>query len=330
MVTNNNSINTINNLALNDATDSEYWQQPDVVNDSLEVVWIISDGKPGHLNQSRGLTDALLRLRPNWKVEEIPAMSSVDAALTAFSSNHARSIQKPALVLAAGHRTHTTALALSRKTGAKSIVIMKPSLPISLFDLGLIPEHDRPKNRSKIVVTKGALNRMRPSNKIPDSGMVMVGGPSKHYGWDNSDIINQIKTLITESSRFWTITTSRRTPAEMLPSLKALESDRVEFIPSGQTDSSWIGKHLPCSEVCWVTPDSVSMVYEALTAGCQVGTFTLPNPADSRVVRGLQSLIDEKRIVSHKDFANTVTSVAPLPLDEANRCARELLTRFML
>jgi mitochondrial fission protein ELM1 len=207
---------------------------------------------------------------------------------------------------------------------------MKPTLPIDLFDLGLVPEHDRPKVRSKIVVTKGALNRMQPSAKEPNSGMVMVGGPSKHYGWDNDDIVRQIKTVISDSSRSWVITTSRRTPTELLPNLSALESERVHFIPSGQTDSYWLGENLPCSEVCWVTPDSVSMVYEALTAGCQVGTFTLPNPADSRVVRGLQTLIEEKRIFSHEHYTDMANRVIPLQLDEANRCARELLVRFML
>jgi mitochondrial fission protein ELM1 len=324
----NSNNNVLSNLALNDLNDniqSEY----DVHNNSVERVWIISDDKPGHLNQSRGLTDALLRLRPNWIIEVIPAMSSMDAAITAFTASP-KNNQKPALILAAGHRTHTTALALSRKTGARSVVIMKPTLPLGWFDLGLIPEHDQPKSRDKIVVTKGALNRMQPSRKEPNSGMVMVGGPSKHYGWDSDDIISQIKSLIANSSRSWQITTSRRTPHEMIPDLEKLVSERVKFLPAGQTDHNWIGENLPRSEVCWVTPDSVSMVYEALTAGCRVGTFTLPDPSDSRVVRGLQALIDERRIISHENYIDNSTSVIPLQLDEANRCARELLTRFML
>jgi len=320
--------NILSNLALNDLNDNLQPESGDY-NDSVKRVWIISDDKPGHLNQSRGLTDALLRLRPNWIIEVMPTMSSVDAAVAAFTPS-SKNEQQPALILAAGHRTHATALALSRKTGARSVVIMKPTLPVGWFDLGLIPEHDQPKTRDKIVVTKGALNRMQPSRKEPNSGMVMVGGPSRHYGWDSDDIISQIKTLIANSSRSWQITTSRRTPPEMLPNLQKLVSETVRFLPAGQTDHNWIGENLPRSEVCWVTPDSVSMVYEALTSGCQVGTFTLPDPSDSRVVRGLQALIDERRIISHEDYIDNSTSVIPLQLDEANRCARELLTRFML
>jgi mitochondrial fission protein ELM1 len=320
--------NVLNSLALNDLS-RNFQPESDGHNNSVERVWIISDDKPGHLNQSKGLTDALLRLRPNWIIEVIPAMPSVDAAVTAFTTSK-KDDHQPAIILAAGHRTHTTALALSRKTGARSVVIMKPTLPVSWFDLGLIPEHDQPKTRDKIVVTKGALNRMQPSRKEPNSGMVMVGGPSKHYGWDSDDIISQIRTLIANSSRSWQITTSRRTPPEMLSDLQALVSENVRFLPARQTDHNWIGENLPKSELCWVTPDSVSMVYEALTAGCRVGTFTLPDPSDSRVVRGLQALIDERRIISHEDYIDNSTSVIPLQLDEANRCARELLTRFML
>ena len=52
---------------------------------------------------------------------------------------------------------------------------MKPTLPFSWFDLGLIPEHTQQKMRDN-VVTKGALNRMRPDEKLPRSGMVLVGG----------------------------------------------------------------------------------------------------------------------------------------------------------
>ncbi len=320
--------NALNDLALNYLAENDYPQQAAIQNHSVELVWIISDGKPGHLNQTRGLADALLRLRPNWVIKEIPAMSTVDATISAFAPTKNR--HRPALILAAGHRTHATALALSRKTGARSIVIMRPTLPIDWFDLGLIPEHDRLKTRDKVVITKGALNRMQPSQKEPNSGMVMVGGPSKHYGWDGDDVIKQIKDLIANSSRSWQITTSRRTPPEMLPDLQALVSERVKFLPAGQTDHNWIGDNLPRAEVCWVTPDSVSMVYEALTAGCQVGTFVLPDPANTRVVRGLQALIDERRIISHKNHIAASTSVVPLQLDEANRCARELLTRFKL
>ena len=298
--------------------------------DTTTRVWIVTDGKPGHLNQSRGLADALLRLRPDWQIDEIPTMSFMQATLMALLPRRGSLETKPVLVLAAGHRTHLTALALSRKTGARSVVIMKPSLPISWFDAALIPEHDDPGSRQNIILTKGALNRMQPAEKIADSGMVLIGGPSKHYGWDNELLIAQIKELLDGTSRHWLITTSRRTPAALLSSLQTLVSDRVELMPVEQTDADWLAQHLPVSEVCWVTPDSVSMIYEALTAGCRTGIFALPEPEDNRVVRGVQRLIEEKSVMTATNSPGDVTGEPPVLFDEANRCAQLLLTRFAL
>ena len=43
----------------------------------------------------------------------------------------------------------------------KIVVLMKPSLPISFFDLCLIPKHDRPKTRKYVIETNGALTPMK-------------------------------------------------------------------------------------------------------------------------------------------------------------------------
>jgi mitochondrial fission protein ELM1 len=247
--------------------------------------------------------------------------------LTTFSGDIR---QQPDIIIAAGHATHLTALALSKKTGAKTIIIMQPTLPVSWFDFSLIPEHDRPRPKPNILVTKGALNRLLPRKKKPNSGIIMIGGPSKHFGWDNDNIVKQIETLIINSPNSWLITTSRRTPKEILPLLQKLTSDKVTFVPVEQTDSAWVHNNLPHSEICWVTPDSVSMIYEALTAGCLTGIFTLPNPSNSRVVNGLQMLQDEKLILTLEHYINNLTSITPSTLKEADRCAQELLIRLAL
>lgn len=297
--------------------------------DVVAQVWIISDGKPGHLNQSRGLADALLRNRPDWQVKEIPAMTFIQAVMTALLSRRSGTQPRPELIIAAGHHTHLSALALGRKTGARTVVIMQPSLPTRWFDVALIPEHDQPAMQSNVILTKGALNRMQPADKTANSGMILIGGPSKHYGWDNETVITQLGALLAASPRHWLITTSRRTPGDLLPRLQALVSANVELLPFEKTGPDWLAQQLPKKEICWVTPDSVSMIYEALTAGCRVGVFNLPEPSDSRVVKGLQSLINNKQLMTATDDSDKTPSQTR-PLDEASRCAQTLLTRFAL
>ena len=76
----------------------------------------------------------------------------------------------------------------------------------------------------------------------------------------------------------------------------------------------------------WVTPDSASMVYEALTSGATVGCFELPYARPRRVARGLERLAHEKRLTVFSDWERSGSLQSnDHPLNEAERCARQLL-----
>ena len=60
-------------------------------------------------------------------------------------------------VIGAGHKTHLLILFLKQVFNWKGIVIMKPTLPISLFDLCIAPEHDQIKPRENLILSKGPL-----------------------------------------------------------------------------------------------------------------------------------------------------------------------------
>ena len=50
---------------------------------------------------------------------------------------------------------------LFEAVGDADTVLMTPDLPKALFDICVIPEHDRPAPGNNIVVTRGSLNRMQ-------------------------------------------------------------------------------------------------------------------------------------------------------------------------
>ena len=81
----------------------------------------------------------------------------------------------------------------------------------------------------------------------------------------------------------------------------------------------------------WVTEDSVSMIYEALTAGCAVGLLPLERKADGRVPRAVDALLRQGEICSLAQWLEGAR-LKPLqdPPDEADRCARLLLERGVL
>ena len=198
------------------------------------IVWRFSDGKAGHDNQSRGLADALARLRPveTITLDPLPATTAL-AALIGGRFARWREPPGPDLLLGAGHRTHLSLLAARRTRGGKAVVLMRPSLPPRLFDLCLIPHHDSPPAGPNVLATRGALNRIQPSSTLePERGLLLVGGPSSHFDWNDAELHRQIAAILAaDPTMRWTLTTSRRTPPGFLDGLRDSPGDRLTAVP---------------------------------------------------------------------------------------------------
>jgi hypothetical protein len=297
-------------------------------------ICIISDGKPGHLNQSLGLAEALQRLRPEIEIHECSPLRRLAALRTLLlgqlpADALPHGVADPAaLVIGAGHATHLSLLALKRAWRVPAVVLMKPSLPLGWFDLCLIPEHDSPPARANVIATRGALNRMRAGHKQPGRGLVLIGGPSRHSGWDDTTLFAQLERIIGAGDRRWCITSSRRTPAATEQRLAALPG--VEFIAASDTPRGWLPAQLARAETCWVTEDSVSMVYEALSAGCALGTLAVPQQGENRLRKGLQQLVDAGAITPFDRWRGDVLKARGSDFDETGRCAEQLLARGWL
>jgi len=295
------------------------------------VIWIVTDGKPGHENQSLGLADALgRRAAVALHRIELPGKSRLFGRLRqAFQL--ARALPPPDLILGAGHATHLALIGLARHTGAPCVVMMKPSLPCGLFDLCLVPAHDLQGGppSDNIVPTVGALNRVIPGASYDKTGhLILLGGPSSSHGWDADGMLAALKgVLFTSSSQSWELTDSRRTPAGMRESIQERLPGLVLF-PHEETGPGWVPGRLAAASEVWVTEDSVSMIYEALSSGAAVGLLPVPrrkSKARSRVARGIDRLVDEGLVTRY----GSGTPTAPVrPLREADRCADLILGRW--
>lgn len=289
------------------------------------VIWRLTDGKPGHEKQTQGLANALGRLAPI-QLHDIEvdkgAGQIVNALLGRFPQGEG--LPAPHLILAAGHATHFPLLAAKRARGGKSIVLMRPSLPLGWFDLCLIPEHDTPPAQENVVATRGVLNTLTDGKAHdPARGLFLVGGPSPHFHWDGATVVVQIRRVLdTHPGMHWTLTTSRRTPTDFLAPL--LLDSRVECFAADATPPGWLEAQLARSGTVWSTPDSVSMVYEALTAGCEVSLLDLPAIAGSRVAAGVAKLARDGLVETFQQKRGSVTGVR---LNEAERCAKLILER---
>lgn len=289
------------------------------------VIWSITDGKLGHLKQVRGLVQAIARHMPVTSFEVRAQQSSqVIKAMMMKRYASGEGLPAPDLIVGAGHGTHLNMLAAQRVYGGKTVVLMNPSLPRAFFDLCLIPEHDGVASSGNVITTRGALNQVRPSLvKSEKTGLVLLGGPSRHFHWEDGRLVLSIHNLVKGTPAVqWVVTTSPRTPVSTINGLQRLGLSNLQVMPMGQLPFGWLENQLEVAGQVWVTPDSVSMVYEALTAGSSVGVFDLKAKSSSRVVRGLERLRTEGWVTSYRAWRpGMLLPQMAAKLDEASRCA---------
>lgn len=297
------------------------------------VVWRILDGKAGHEAQTLGLLKALKKriYITSFEIEAPLRWKSLCGLLFKYF-NPGKSLPSPDLILGAGDRTHLALLAARRARGGRTVVLMQPTLPVSLFDLCLIPKHDLRKAGKKILFTEGVLNPIQPAIYAdPKRGLFLIGGPSAHYEWDTNAMLNQIVTLIRENPEIsWTLTTSRRTPTDCARALIHLSHANLEVIPVEKTPVGWVAKELQKCKVVWVSEDSVSMVYEALTAGACTGLLAVPpSKPNSRVQNSVRLLLEQRRIVPFVKRGQLFASKNSTLLAESDRTADYIITHLI-
>lgn len=281
----------------------------------LLQILVLSDAKPGHENQSLGLAEAMARLRPA-SIRTIrldPAKGTFGKIREALAAG-----KRPDFIIAAGHSTNIPLLFAARKYGAHSIVLMKPGLPMNWFGTCVVPEHDFKQlpDRENIITTKGALNRVVPTKGHRSGKIFLIGGLSKTHGFDGDALIRRIAEIAEDGG--WELADSRRTPPAFLPALEKAVSG-IQVHRHQETRPGWLAERLSGAKEVWVTEDSVSMIYEALTGGASVGVLEMPRlRPDARVIRGLETLRAE----------GWLDGSCPEPLAEADRCAGIILNRM--
>jgi mitochondrial fission protein ELM1 len=294
------------------------------------ILWLLGDGKAGHENQSLGLAEAMARRTP-CSIYRIPLAGSrgllgrVRAALAASAP-----LPKPDLILAAGHATHFPLLWLALKHRTQSLVLMRPSLPLAWFDLCIAPAHDFPvgPQGSNIILTRGALNRVVPPARGARTGhMLLIGGPSATHGWNAEQLLDDLAQITDQGA--WQLTDSRRTPAGFTDEIRR-RLPAIEVFSYQETPPDWLPEKLAAARDVWVTEDSVSMIYEALSSGASVGLLPVPRlKPSSRVLLGLEELVTDGFLTPMAEWQQTrQLKTPPETLREADRCVEEV-TRKM-
>jgi uncharacterized protein len=308
------------------------------------VIWLLTDNKPGHRNQLKGLGNRLRVLAgaslhwvdaprikvPFWRVLLATPPPLEDPELPDPDPD-----PDPDLIIAAGSSTHRLLLALRKFKKTRTLVMMKPNFPVRLINAAVIPAHDQVRPSSRVLVTEGVVNAATPLARITEKqeALVLVGGPSPHFAWKDDLILGQISDLISQYPSWrWTIGSSRRTPQSLQKQLDPLAGLKVTVVHPQQTYQDWLSHKLAASRAVWVTPDSMSMVCEAATSGVPTGLFEIPARSGSRVAEGVNRLKREGYVESFRDHSKVMSGGVSKAdtLWEANRAALWVLEQGLL
>ena len=202
------------------------------------------------------------------------------------------------------------------------------------MDICFVPSHDDLKPEKNIFVTTGPPNTsVFTKDHDINSGLILVGGiDNKSHVWNSKNTMEQIVSIVErDTEKKWTISSSPRTPEDMISLLEKFASDKLstDFFRSKDTPEGWIEKQYAKNKVVWVTADSISMVYEALTAGCDVGTLPVRwKKKNSKFQKSEEYLIKNSRVSTYDMWLAGNKIAGGTPLNEAARCAREILKRW--
>lgn len=290
----------------------------------MHIVYV-SDGKAGHRSQAVGLYKAMQRISnievtfQEISIQQLPVFTLLKGML---SRQLALFEKKPDYIFGVGSHTQSRVLLLGKVyPQAKTVILMKPNFPFAWFDHAIIPEHDGVPESRHVITTQGALNpivneQRHQANRL----LVALGGSSKRHQWNEKKVLEAIQNIVQHHPQAEIIlTTSRRTPKEFLEHLSAQPyASQLQIFPVEDTPQGWIFEQMQQAEAVWVTEDSVSMIFEALTAGCKVGIIAIDRLKSDRITTLLDQLLSTSSDKPHHNLLN-------LKLNEATRVADILL-----
>ena len=279
--------------------------------EKIKVIWRFRDGKAGHDKQSLALVQSL-KNQVKCRTFDINVQSQRNPILNIIFKNYKfpEGITKPDIAIGAGHKTHLHLLAIKRCFGTKIVVIMKPSLPLKLFDLCVIPKHDGVKSGSNIFITNFPLvNFNLNTKKKENTALFLIGGPSKHFYWDSKIVLEQIKN-ISKKFKFkkLLITTSRRTPIDFINEFNKLKIKNIKLYEHTKIINDWLDKNIIKVKNIWVTNDSYSMLIEAIASGAYTDILELKTKQGSSLSREINAI--KKRIRNNITIQNEAERVS--------------------
>ncbi|MFN2355088.1 MAG: ELM1/GtrOC1 family putative glycosyltransferase [Desulfopila sp.] len=307
------------------------------------VIGAFYDGRPGHEKQTRGIVRQLQAKIPMESVAvAVPSLTKTQQAgqwlhyLGALPSDPEWDLARCGVLLGTGTQTHLAMLRQKKHFGIPTVTCMTPAFSIaSDFDLIFAPQHDNVGHAENIFTTIGPPGvTWNKTNHLPERVLVLIGGPAKNnLVWRTDHIVESVTKIARQNlDKVIVVSSSPRTPLQTVAALTTLADEfcHLYFYDYRQTPNGWVEQEYDrCAQV-WVTGDSMSMMYEALSSGCRVGLIPVQwRRTHSKYIRSEQYLKKQGFIVDLHAYLHGIAEWKnETQLNEASRCADEIIRRF--
>ncbi len=300
------------------------------------VCWVVSDGRIGMENQALGLAEAVARLTPlAIERRHAPRPTLMSAARgSALPADSGAVGSTPDLWIGCGR----SAVAAARRTrhamsGAQFVYVQDPKGSYDLFDLIIAPQHDG-LERANALSILGAPNRItaqgleQAASAFPDLHRLphprvaaLLGGTSKRHSFAPAQVDAVLHALRAHARAGGSalITTSRRTPTDLVDPLRALAADHPDVrLWTGAADgANPYHAFLAAADIALVTQDSVNMLTDAASAGLPVMIAPMAG-RDGKLAQLYDTLIGRD---AARWLAGDLTPWSVSPLAETARAA---------
>jgi mitochondrial fission protein ELM1 len=305
-------------------------------------VWVLTDGRPGHISQTLGLAEALtdfpivkrLALRTPYRQLSPFLGWAGGRALTPDSGLIAP--PWPRLIVTSGRSAIPVAFGVRHANGGRTKIVnvQDPGYFRQRFDLIVVPEHDD-LTGPNIMSTVGALGRVT-AKRLEDAAAlfgpglrflprprvaVLIGGANAVFQTPASvsERIGRDLARVAEQGAGLMITFSRRTGPEMEAAIRKSVTGGNATIWDGKGENPYFA-YLALADHIVATEDSASMVSEAATTGKPISIILLEGGS-----RKFTRFHDAMRVRgATRPFISQLRTWNYEPIDETARAAERV------
>lgn len=253
---------------------------------------ILSEGRPGHYNQSVSLAKSV---GLDFEIKNIPFVDFRTELLRLFDNVVNRETAKRLFIkifgvnpesyagaIGTGNRVHPFLALFKKATDLPTISIFYPKLLPDIFDMIIVPYHDRAPNNPKVhrvfgaIYLKEKLENIEIANfrsKLKSNGpwiSIVIGGDSKHHAFNSDEIIKGLELLFNNKnlkSYRYLLSTSRRTPEDLERILEKNDYPIDYSVYYHKDKTNPLRYYFEISDFAIITADSISMITEAINCG---------------------------------------------------------------